>query len=81
MVIALTPLSSHSRGLAVVEKFNGGFKIKELNNGKGSYLVDWTATSKKRSGNTKKEELQKIEVPQKWSPMSKMKSMRDIKKG
>ncbi|MCB0668746.1 MAG: hypothetical protein KDC80_23140, partial [Saprospiraceae bacterium] len=80
MVIALTPLSSESQGLAVVEKFNGGFKIKELNNGKGSYLVDWTVTSKKSSAYNKKEALQKIEVPQRWSSMSKMKSMRDIKK-
>ena len=45
VTVQLTPLSAESKGLAVVEKFEGGFKVKELGNGKGNYQVDWIARS------------------------------------
>ena len=45
MTIQLTPLSSESKGLAVIQKFDGGFKVKELSDGKGSYQVDWSVRS------------------------------------
>ncbi len=41
MTVILTPLSADSKGLAVVEKTDTGFKIKELGNGTGNYGFDW----------------------------------------
>ncbi|MFZ1423717.1 MAG: hypothetical protein WAS55_07825 [Saprospiraceae bacterium] len=41
MTVNLTPGSSDSKGLAVMDKTNIGFKVKELFNGNGNYLFDW----------------------------------------
>ena len=41
MTITLTPLSADAKGLAVIEKTNQGFKIKELLKGNGNYSFDW----------------------------------------
>ena len=41
MTVQITPLSAESNGLAVTEKNQNGFRIKELNNGKGNYKVDY----------------------------------------
>ncbi len=41
MTITLTPLSADSKGLAIVEKANGGFKVKELYGGTGNYSFDY----------------------------------------
>lgn len=41
MTVILTPLSANSKGLAVIEKAENGFRIKELNGGTGAYQVDW----------------------------------------
>ncbi len=41
MTVMLTPLSADSKGIAVVEKNAKGFKIKELQGGKGNYSFDW----------------------------------------
>lgn len=39
--VMLTPLSSNSKGLAVVEKKADGFKVKELQSATGNYSFDW----------------------------------------
>ena len=39
--VTLTPHSAESKGLAVIEKNEGGFKIKELQSGIGNYGFDW----------------------------------------
>jgi len=39
--VMLTPLSSESKGLAVIEKNATGFKVKELQSGQGNYAFDW----------------------------------------
>jgi len=39
--VMLTPLSSDSKGLAVIEKNADGFKVKELHSATGSYAFDW----------------------------------------
>lgn len=41
LTIQLTPLSAVSKGIAVTEKSREGFKVQELNEGKGSYEFDW----------------------------------------
>ncbi|HRH99597.1 MAG TPA: hypothetical protein PK006_00980 [Saprospiraceae bacterium] len=41
LTVQLTPLSADSEGLAVIEKSERGFKIKELRKGTGTYQVDW----------------------------------------
>ena len=41
LTIQLTPQSAESKGLAVVEKNNQGFLVKELFNGTGSYAFYW----------------------------------------
>jgi len=40
----LTPLSSNSKGLAVVKKNRTGFEVKELFHGHGNYSFDYTVT-------------------------------------
>ena len=39
--MVLTPLSSDTDGLAVVEKTPTGFKVRELRGGKGNFNFDW----------------------------------------
>jgi|GEM_PF-1211923 len=39
--VMLTPLSSDSKGLAVIEKNADGFKVKELQSATGNYAFDW----------------------------------------
>lgn len=41
MTVQTSPLSADSKGIAVIEKSNKGFKVKELFNGKGNYSFDW----------------------------------------
>ena len=41
LTVILTPLSGDSKGLAVIEKGENGFKVKELHNGTGNYQFDW----------------------------------------
>ena len=41
ITVMLTPLSADSKGMAVVEKTENGFKVKELHKGKGTYEFDW----------------------------------------
>jgi hypothetical protein len=41
MTVMLTPLSADTRGLAVVEKAENGFRVKELMNGAGTFGFDW----------------------------------------
>lgn len=41
MTVQLTPLSAESKGIAVVEMTENGFKVKELNQGTGSYDFHW----------------------------------------
>ncbi len=44
VTITLTPLSSETYGLAVVEKTRSGFRVKELMNGTGNFSFDWHLT-------------------------------------
>lgn len=39
--VILTPLDASSKGLAVIEKTDNGFKVKELGGGTGTYQFDW----------------------------------------
>ncbi|MCC6461144.1 MAG: hypothetical protein IT260_11775 [Saprospiraceae bacterium] len=41
MTVILTPLSADSKGLAVIEKTETGFVVKELLGGTGTYAFDW----------------------------------------
>lgn len=41
MTVILTPLSADSKGLAVVQKTETGFTVRELLSGKGNYAFDW----------------------------------------
>jgi len=41
MTVQVVPLSAESEGLAVVEKNENGFKVKELHRGSGTYKIDW----------------------------------------
>ena len=41
MTVILTPLSADSKGLAVIEKNENGFIVKELLEGNGNYEFDW----------------------------------------
>lgn len=45
ITIQVTPLSSVSKGLAVVRKNNRSFTVAELMSGTGSYDFDWTLTA------------------------------------
>jgi hypothetical protein len=45
MTVLVTPLSAESTGLAVVEKTDKGFYVKELFKGKGTYQFDWEVKS------------------------------------
>ena len=50
MTISLTPLSAESKGLAVIEKTTGGFKVKELYQGTGNYQFDYLVMCQRKSG-------------------------------
>ena len=41
MTVMITPLSAESKGIAVIEKGENGFKVKELLKGNGTYEFDW----------------------------------------
>jgi len=41
MTVTLTPLDRSSRGLAVIEKTEQGFRVAELGQGTGHYAFDW----------------------------------------
>jgi len=43
MTVTLTPLDRHSKGLAVIEKTDQGFRVAELGGGTGNYAFDWEA--------------------------------------
>jgi hypothetical protein len=45
MTVQVTPLSSHSLGLAVVEKRSSEILVTELNHGTGNYDFDWEVKS------------------------------------
>jgi hypothetical protein len=41
MTVYVSPSSGQSLGLAVIEKMEDGFKVKELHQGQGNYSFDW----------------------------------------
>lgn len=41
ITVSLTPLSADTYGLAVIEKNEEGFRVKELKNGTGNFSFDW----------------------------------------
>ncbi|NND31902.1 MAG: hypothetical protein HKN76_04870 [Saprospiraceae bacterium] len=49
MTVTITPLSGASQGVAVVEKFPGGFMVKELANGTGNYQFDYMVSCKRKN--------------------------------
>ena len=49
MTVMLTPLSSETYGLAVVEKNSQGFMVKELMGGNGNFEFDWEVKSVRQS--------------------------------
>lgn len=48
MTVMLTPHSADTYGLAVVEKTNDGFVVKEFKGGKGNFSFDWEVKCKRR---------------------------------
>lgn len=48
MTVTITPLSADSKGIAVIEKSNGGFKVKELSKGTGNYAFDYLVMCKRK---------------------------------
>ena len=48
MTVIITPLSAESKGVAVIEKSNGGFKVKELHGGTGNYAFDYLVMCKRK---------------------------------
>lgn len=48
MTVTITPLSADSKGIAVIEKTAGGFKVKELHGGKGDYQFDYLVMAKRK---------------------------------
>ena len=63
ITVMITPLSSVSKGIAVVEKTKSGFKVEELLDGKGSYGFDWEVKGVRgTAGSQKKNRL--ISMPQ-----------------
>ncbi|MCB9313100.1 MAG: hypothetical protein H6568_10040 [Lewinellaceae bacterium] len=48
VTVTLTPHSTNTYGLAVVEKSDRGFKVKELMNGHGNFSFDWHLTGVRR---------------------------------
>ncbi len=48
MTVTITPLSAESKGVAVIEKANGGFRVKELNGGRGNYAFDYLVMCKRK---------------------------------
>ncbi len=48
MTVTITPLSAKSKGVAVVEKFSGGFKVQELGEGSGTYDFDYMVSCKRK---------------------------------
>jgi len=48
MTVTITPLSADSKGIAVIDKSNGGFKVKELNGGTGNYSFDYLIMCKRK---------------------------------
>ncbi|NND06253.1 MAG: hypothetical protein HKN87_07725 [Saprospiraceae bacterium] len=48
MTVTITPLSAESKGVAVIEKSNGGFKVKELHGGTGNYAFDYLVMCKRK---------------------------------
>ncbi|MBS1713575.1 MAG: hypothetical protein JST30_04485 [Armatimonadetes bacterium] len=48
MTVQLTPMSADSEGLAVVVQGIGGFKVRELRHGKGSYSFAWEVKAVRR---------------------------------
>lgn len=43
VTVQLTPNNADTYGLAVIEKAEGGFRVRELKGGKGSFTFDWEA--------------------------------------
>ncbi|MEM7372052.1 MAG: hypothetical protein AAF587_25775 [Bacteroidota bacterium] len=43
MTIMTSPWSAEAEGLAIIERTEKGFKVKELRGGKGNYQFDWEA--------------------------------------
>ena len=62
MTVQITPLSSKTYGLAVVEKTNKGFVVEELMNGQGNFEFDWELKCKKK-GWSQFEVSRKMEIP------------------
>lgn len=49
MTVMMTPLSAQSKGLAVVQKNEGGFMVMELFKGEGNYEFDWEVKGTRKS--------------------------------
>ncbi len=62
MTVQITPLSSKTYGLAVIEKTNKGFVVEEFMNGQGNFEFDWEIKCKKK-GWTQFEVNHKMEIP------------------
>ena len=67
MKVTVTPLSARSKGVAVVEKFPGGFKVRELAEGAGTYDFDYMVSCKRKG-------FEKIPVQRKMPAANNVKS-------
>ncbi len=87
MTVTITPLSAESKGIAVIEKSNGGFKVKELHGGTGNYTFDYLVMCKRKGYEdfqVMRERPEVLEDPSKTlmehMPKGPIKSIRDLYK-
>ena len=87
MTVTITPLSADSKGIAVIDKTNSGFKVKELLGGKGNYAFDYSVMCKRKGHENFQVERQATKVLEDQSqeilkhlPRGPMTSIRDLYK-
>ena len=85
MTVTITPLSAESKGIAVIEKAAGGFKVKELNGGLGNYAFDYMVMCKRKGYQDyqvlrDKKEVVPTQASMKNIPRGKISSIRELYK-
>ncbi len=87
MTVTITPLSAESKGIAVIEKGNGGFKVKELHGGQGNYAFDYMVMCKRQGHEdfqVMREKIKpapdKMEAALKSLPKGPLTSIQDLRK-
>lgn len=66
MTVILTPLYTDTYGLAIVEKTDKGFKVKELKSGSGNFSFDWEVKCVRKGYEDYKPVMTKKEIQEKY---------------